>query len=58
MAENKDYEGEYEITPKLYEKITLPTTERVLTADIRVKKIPYREVKNSGGGETLIIGGE
>lgn len=58
MADNKDYEGVYEVTPKLYEKITLPTAEKVLTSDIRVKKIPYREVKNSGGGDTLIIGGE
>ena len=58
MAGKYEYEGVYEVTPKLYEKTILPTADKNLLEDIRVTKIPYKEVSNLGGGETLIIGGD
>lgn len=53
-----DYEGDYEVTPKMYEETTLPTTGKKCTEDITVHKIPQYEVSNPAGGITAIIGDE
>ena len=49
------YEGEYEVTPKFAEQ-SLPTKEKLLEKDVKVKEIPYTEVSNNSGGLTVIIG--
>ena len=51
------YEGDYEVTPKVIEQ-TLPTTEKLLSEDVTIKKIPYFEVSNTSGGNTVFIGNE
>ena len=59
MADYTDYEGEYEIEPKIHEKITLQTANKKLASNIRVKQITYTIESNESGGETLIVtGGE
>lgn len=51
------YDGEYVVTPKVKEQ-TLPTAEKMLTKDVTIKKIPYFEVNNNSGGNTVYIGNE
>ena len=53
----KDYTGPYEVTPKLYKNILLPTKGTMPKEDITVFKIPQYEVSNEAGGTTLILGG-
>ena len=50
------YSGEYEITPKVEEDVTLATTGYAMAKDVVVKEIPFYEVKNSAGGTTFTIG--
>lgn len=50
------YKGPYEVTPKLYQDIELPTKGTVPKDDITVLKIPQYEVGNDAGGKTLILG--
>lgn len=57
-GEGKPYEGEYEVTPKTYEPVILPTKNRLLSQDVNVLKIPQYEVSNAAGGVTLIMGDE
>lgn len=52
------YEGEYEVTPKMYEPVVLPTRNRLLSQNVNVLKIPQYEVSNASGGVTLIMGDE
>lgn len=49
------YEGDYEVTPKVDEQ-TLPTADKLLLEDVKIKKIPYFEVSNNSGGITASIG--
>lgn len=51
------YEGDYEVTPKVIEQ-TLPTAEKLLSEDVTIKEIPYFEVSNTSGGNTVFIGNE
>lgn len=51
------YEGEYEVTPKV-SKQTLPTAKKLLSKDVTIKEIPYFEVSNTSGGNTVYIGNE
>ena len=51
------YEGTYDVTPKVNEQ-TLPTAKTFLSEDVTIKKIPYFEVGNNSGGETVYIGNE
>ncbi len=55
---SKPYEGDYDVTPKIYEPVVLPTRNRLLTRDVNVAKIPQYEVSNAAGGLTLIMGDE
>lgn len=43
------YEGVYDVTPKTYEPVVLPTRNRLLSRDVNVKKIPYYETSNQTG---------
>lgn len=49
------YTGQYIITPKTIEQV-LPTDNKQLDDDIIVKEIPYKEISNPQGGNTIIIG--
>ena len=51
------YEGEYEVTPKVTEQ-TLPTAQKLLEENVHIKEIPYFEVSNNSGGNTVYIGSE
>lgn len=53
----KEYEGEYEVVPKLKGE-TLPTKERYMEADLVVKPIPIYETTNNSGGVTVYIAKE
>lgn len=48
------YEGGYTVTPKI-EAQTLATKNKSLTDDIVVEEIPYSEVGNPSGGNTVNI---
>lgn len=51
------YEGSYEVTPKVTAQ-TIPTAQKFLTEDMRINSIPYHDVKNTSGGNTIFIGNE
>ena len=51
------YEGEYDVIPKVSEQI-LPTEKKLMSKDVTIKEIPYFEVSNSSGGNTVFIGNE
>ena len=51
------YNGEYQVTPRTEEDITLLTAQTFVDTDIKVLKIPYAEVTNNSGGTTATIGG-
>lgn len=51
------YEGDYVVTPKVSEQ-TLPTADKLLSEDVTIKEIPYFEVSNESGGNTVFIGNE
>ena len=50
------YEGEYEITPAVYEQ-SFDTAGKKMGHDLVVLEIPYAETSNLSGGYTAIIGG-
>ena len=50
------YEGDYEVTPRVDEQ-TLSTADKLMSADVTIKQIPYAEVSNIQGGKTVTIGG-
>jgi hypothetical protein len=51
------YEGDYEVTPKVSEQ-TLPTAKKLMSEDVTIKEIPYFEVGNNSGGNTVYIAKE
>lgn len=51
------YEGEYEVTPKISSQI-LPTAKKLMKDDMTIKAIPYFDVSNTAGGQTIYIGSE
>lgn len=57
LVEGKQYEGEYDVAPKV-ESQTLPTKEKYLLKDVTIKEIPFFEVSNLEGGQTIYIGKE
>lgn len=57
-SELPTYEGEYEVTPKVYENKTLQTKNHSMKNNILIRKIPQSEVSNLSNGTTLIIGEE
>lgn len=50
-----EYEGEYEVTPKV-ESQSLPTAEKYLLQDVLINSIPRYDVSNTSGGKTVYIG--
>lgn len=53
----ESYEGEYEVTPKVLSQ-TLPTAKKLMKDDVMIKAIPYFDVSNHAGGQTIYIGSE
>lgn len=51
------YEGEYTFTPKVKAQI-VPTAQKFLSDDMHIKAIPYYDVRNTSGGNTVYIGNE
>ena len=52
------YTGEYVVTPKAFEKTVLETANKTMLDDVTVKRIPYHETSNLGGGMTVVIAQE
>ena len=50
------YDGAYDVTPSAVDDQTLYTAQKMMDADIKVKKIPYKEVSNTANGITVTIG--
>lgn len=51
------YEGDYTVIPRVVEQ-TMPTKNRVLVEDMKIKEIPFFNVSNTSGGSTVYIGNE
>lgn len=51
------YDGAYEVTPKV-ESQTMETAQKFLTDNVTVKAIPFFNVANTSGGNTVFIGKE
>ena len=51
------YKGDYTVTPKV-EKQEIATRKKFLTENAKIKEIPFFEVGNSEGGDTVYIGSE
>lgn len=51
------YKGDYTVTPKV-EKQEIATRKKFLTENVKIKEIPFFEVGNSDGGDTVYIGSE
>ena len=48
------YDGDYIVTPKTTEQ-TLATARKSMRSDVTVEAIPYSEVSNPAGGNTVNI---
>ena len=51
------YEGPYDVTPKVTAQ-TLPTAKKLMREDVSVRAIPYFDVSNPAGGNTVYIANE
>lgn len=51
------YEGPYDVTPKVTAQ-TLPTAKKLMRYDVSVREIPYFDVSNPAGGNTIYIANE
>ena len=51
------YTGEYNVTPRINEQ-TLPTAQKLMTENVKIKPIPYFETSNNSDGKTIYIGTE
>ena len=51
------YEGPYDVTPKVTAQ-TLPTAKKFMQEDVSVRAIPYFDVSNPAGGNTIYIASE
>lgn len=50
------YRGDYEVTPTA-DGLTLPTEKKLMTNNLEVNPIPFYQVGNNSGGQTIYIGG-
>jgi hypothetical protein len=51
------YDGSYQVTPKVTSQ-TMETAQKFLTDDVTIKAIPFFNVANTSGGNTVFIGKE
>lgn len=56
-TEAEPFDGEYTVTPKVTEQI-MATKNRLMLNDVTVKSIPFFNVSNTSGGNTVYIGNE
>ena len=49
------YTGSYSVIPRV-DKVILPTANKTMANDVTVFQIPYAEVSNPQGGNTVTIG--
>lgn len=57
VGDYKEFQGPYVVTPQA-EEISLPTQDTLLKDNITIESIPFFEVSNTAGGNTIYIGGE
>lgn len=50
------YTGEYTVTPKVNDEVTLPTSGKRMTDNVKILKVPLAEVTNPAGGITITLG--
>jgi hypothetical protein len=55
--DSEPYEGDYTVTPKVSEQ-TMPTKGKVMQDDVTVKPVPFFNVGNTSGGNTVYIASE
>lgn len=55
MSEYAQYEGDYEVTPRLYGQ-SLETADKVLQNDVTIHQIPVVYTSNIFNGQTVVIG--
>ena len=55
LADKDIYEGEYQVTPKAYDKQKLKTKNKTLIEDVTVLEVPFFKVDNNFG-QTVSIG--
>lgn len=53
-----EYEGDYNILPSASQEIVLPTKHKKMKENVIIKEIPYYEVSNLSGGNTVYIAGQ
>ena len=51
------YDGDYEVTPTV-DGMELNTKDRYMVDDVKINAIPFFEVSNASGGNTVYIAGE
>lgn len=51
------YDGPYDVTPKVTAQ-TLQTAQKFMREDVSVRAIPYFDVSNPAGGNTIYIANE
>lgn len=58
QVDHSVYTGDLNVIPKVDSETVLETDNKVLNGNVTVEKIPYYEVSNKYGGNTVIIGGK
>lgn len=58
VVDAPEYGGPYEITPKAYDDQHFSTTGKLMTADLKVLKVPTYTTTNPSGGYNFIIAEE
>jgi len=53
---DSEYNGEYEVTPRVDKDTTLLTAKKIMRRNVVVKQIPYYETSNESDGATVYIG--
>ena len=57
MVTPEAYDGDYSVVPKA-EAQQLPTKKKYMEDDVTITAIPYFDVANPSGGQTIYIGSE
>lgn len=57
IANANPYEGDYEVTPTV-EGLVMETRQKYMTDDVTIRAIPFYEVGNNTGGNTVYIASE
>lgn len=53
----ESYTGSYEVTPRVSAQM-LETANKLMQKDVAIRAIPYYDVSNTAGGNTIFIGNE